>query len=137
MKEIKFYSADFQTESHHKFLWFLKKILKFKLETKALKEYLDHSKENPHRKANFDVEISVDAVYSMKEYDTFILFSGDCDFEYLIRFLRGKGKRVLVFSKSGHIAKELPPAANQYFDIIDFRHEMLRVDKKQKAKNPS
>ena len=39
------------------------------------------------------------------------------------------------FQSSGHVAKELPPACNQYFDIVDFRNVLLRIDRK--AKNPA
>src|SRR4030042_4144035 len=42
-QKIRFYSAEFQTESHNKFLSFLKKALSFKLKTKPLKEYEDHT----------------------------------------------------------------------------------------------
>ena len=66
--------------------------LNFKLITKPLKEYIDHIPETPHRKANFDVEIAVDSTFLLNSFDTLILFSGDCDFEYLIKFLRGLGK---------------------------------------------
>ncbi|MDD2757811.1 MAG: NYN domain-containing protein [Patescibacteria group bacterium] len=131
VREVKFYSADFCNEQHGKFLWFLKKVLNFKLETKPLKEYLDHTPEAPHRKANFDVELSVDATYKLNEYDTLILFSGDCDFEYLIKFLKGHGKVVIVFSRVGHVAKELPPASSYYFDLIDFRNELLKIEEKK------
>jgi uncharacterized LabA/DUF88 family protein len=82
------------------------------------------------------VEIAVDAVHKLKNYQTFILFSGDCDFEYLLKFLRGQGKIAIVFSRAGHIAKELPPASNCYFDIVDFRDELLKIEPK-KAKNPA
>lgn len=133
---IRFYSADFGSDSHGRFLAFLKKVLSFVLKTKPLKEYGDHTPERPHRKANFDVEIAIDATFSLKDYDTFILFSGDCDFEYLLKFLRGQGKIAIVFSRSGHIAKELLPASNYYFDIADFRTEILRMEVK-KAKNPA
>lgn len=132
-KGIRFYSANFQTPTHRKFFWFLDKVLKIKLVTKPLKEYLDHTAEHPHRKANFDVEIAVDAVFNLNRYETLILFSGDCDFEYLLKFLRGQNKQVIVFSRTGHVAKELIPACSHYFDLIDFRYELLRMDiKKQK-----
>jgi len=135
VREILFYSANFNSESHNKFLAFLSKALKFVLRTKFLKEYKDHSLECPHRKANFDVEIAVDATYLLDKYDTFILFSGDCDFEYLLKFLRGQNKITIVFSRTGHVAKELPPASNYYFDIVDFRNKLLKMQIKQ-AKNP-
>ena len=82
--------------------------------------------------ANFDIEIAVDATFTLKDYDTFILFSGDCDFEYLLKFLRGQSKTTIVFSRSGHVARELPPACNHYFDIADFRNEILRIALKTK-----
>ncbi len=135
--EIKFYTAEFASESHQKFRYFLKKGLAFKLVTKPLKEYEDHTADTPHRKANFDVEIAVDSTFAMNDFDTLILFSGDCDFEYLIKFLRGQGKIVIGFSRSGHVAKELPPALSHYFDVANFRSSFLRVKEKfKKAKSP-
>lgn len=131
---VRFYSADFKTESHSRFLYFLRKALRFVLNTKPLKEYNDHTPEEPHRKANFDVEIGVDATFYMNKFDTFVLFSGDCDFEYLLKFMRGHGKIAIVFSRSGHVAKELPPAASYYFDIVDFRSKILHI---KEAKNPA
>jgi len=133
-QQLKFYTPEFDNDGHIKFRYFLNKGLGFKLETKPLKEYRDHTEEKPHRKANFDVEIATDAIFHMDSYDTLILFSGDCDFEYLIKFLRGRGKVIIGFSRSGHIAKELPPALSHYFDIANFRSTFLRVG--LKAKDP-
>ena len=130
---VRFYTAAFDGEAHHKFRYFLSKGLKFKLITKPLKEYEDHTQEAPHRKANFDVEIAVDSVFEIANFDTLILFSGDCDFEYLIKFLRGNGKVVIGFSRSGHVAKELPPALSHYFDIANFRSIFMRVTVKAKS----
>src|SRR3989338_8655481 len=117
------------------FRYLLDKGLKFKLITKPIKEYGDHTINAPHRKANFDVEIAVDSTFSMKDFDTLILFSGDCDFDYLIKFLRGNEKVVIGFSRSGHVAKELPPALSHYFDIANFRTNLLQVGVR-KAKSP-
>lgn len=133
---VRFYTAAFDNEGHHKFRYFLDKNLKFKLVTKPLKEYEDHTIDTPHRKANFDVEIAVDSVFSINDFDTLILFSGDCDFEYLIKFLRGNGKVIIGFSRSGHVAKELPPALSHYFDIANFRSIFMKVDIKAKSPKP-
>ena len=133
-KGVRFYTAAFEGEGHYKFRYFLNKGLQFKLITKPLKEYEDHTLEIPHRKANFDVEIAVDATASLDSFDTMILFSGDCDFEYLVKFFRGKGKIVIGFSRSGHVAKELPPVLSYYFDIANFRQVFMKIA--QKAKNP-
>lgn len=127
---VRFYSAEFSSDSHSKFRYFLDKGLGFKLITKPLKEYEDHTTEHPHRKANFDVEIAVDSVFLMDNFETIILFSGDCDFEYLVKFLRGHGKISIGFSRSGHLAKELPPALSHYFDIANFRQTFLVIKQK-------
>src|SRR3990167_7845353 len=60
-------------------------------------------------KSNFDVEISVDAIRTIKQYDTFCLFSGDSDFTYLSQFLKRKGKKiiVIVFVKVFHTLREV------------------------------
>jgi uncharacterized LabA/DUF88 family protein len=135
-KGVRFYTAEFDGDGHHRFRYFLSKNLKFKLITKPLKEYEDHTQEAPHRKANFDVEIAVDSTFSINDYDTAILFSGDCDFEYLVKFLRGNGKVVIGFSRSGHVAKELPPALSHYFDIANFRSIFMKVTPKAKSPEP-
>lgn len=137
LQDVRYYAADFGTTSHGKFLTFLKRGLTFILNTKPLKKYEDHTDDKPHRKANFDVEIAVDTMEIVNDFDTYVLFSGDCDFEYLLKKLRGLNKRVIVFSRIGHIAKELPPASNAYFDIADYRHQILKVDLKKDAKNPA
>jgi len=127
---MNFYSARFWTESHDGFLAFLKRN-GYRLLTKSVKEVGLTEK---HRKANFDVEIAVDAVSWMSNYDTLVLFSGDSDFAYLLEFLRRKRKNIVVISQRGHIAKELVMVANFYRDIYKFRNDFLRVDEKQKSR---
>lgn len=137
LQQVTFYTPEFDNDGHRNFRYFLDKGLGFKLSTKPLKQYNDHTEEKPHRKANFDVEIATDATFLMDDYDTFILFSGDCDFEYLIKFLRGNGKIVIGFSRSGFIAKELPPALSHYFDIANFRSIFMRITLKAKSLEPN
>lgn len=57
-------------------------------------------------KCNFDVEISIDSVRKMAEYDTLALFSGDADFAALARFLKKSGKKVILV-KGGNITSRL------------------------------
>ena len=40
-----------------------------------------------------------------KEYDTFILLWGDGDFEILLRYLREKGKNIVVIANSDNTAR--------------------------------
>ncbi len=127
-QSIRFYTPDFQSKSHHKFLYFLSKELDFKLVTKPLKIYQDHTSEKPYRKANLDVEIAVDSTFSLNTFDNLILFSGDGDFEYLAKFLRVHGKVVIGFSRIGNVATELQSSLDHFFNIEDFRREFLRLD---------
>ncbi len=58
-------------------------------------------------KGNLDVELVVDALSAVDQYDTFILFSGDSDFLPLLRALKERGKEVVVYSTQGLSAREL------------------------------
>ncbi len=58
-------------------------------------------------KGNLDIELALDTFRLRDTFDTFILFSGDSDFSYLLDLLKDDGKRVIVVSMRGHIAKEL------------------------------
>lgn len=130
LTDIIFYSARFNTKSHNDFLTFLKSI-GFKLVTKEIKRI--KTLEGEHRKANFDVEISVDATYKRGGFTTFVLFSGDSDFAYLISFLKKEGKKVVVISQRGHASNELITVADKYIDLFKLRNLFL-VPKKQKSR---
>src|SRR3989344_2610933 len=99
---------------------------------KEVKEITVLGEENK-RKANFDVEISVDAVAWMHNYNTFVLFSGDSDFAYLARFLKRNGKRVIVVSERGHVSNELVKTAHKYQDLHTFKNRFI-VLRKQKSR---
>jgi uncharacterized LabA/DUF88 family protein len=123
---IRYYSPRFDDERQNNFFTVLKKT-GFKLVTKPLKiiTEIDQTKGNI-RKANFDVEIAIDAMTLLKDYDTLFLFSGDSDFDSLIKRLRQEGKKVLVVSSRYHISKELIESSNGYIDLKGLRKEMER-----------
>ncbi|MEX2028005.1 MAG: NYN domain-containing protein [Candidatus Curtissbacteria bacterium] len=122
---ISLYSARFNTKPHDNFLAFLK-INGYRLVTKLVKEIVVAGEDNK-RKANFDVEISVDAVAWLNNYDTFVLFSGDSDFAYLAQFLKRKGKKVVVISERGHVSNELVKVADKYQDLHTFKSEFITL----------
>lgn len=47
-------------------------------------------------KANMDVEMAVDAISGMDDYDAAVFVSGDGDFEYLYEFLSRQGKELKI-----------------------------------------
>ena len=119
--EIRNYCVHHGSENQNKFFTFLKKN-GFVLITKPLKiiKQEDILKDNL-RKANFDVEIAVDALEKADKFDTLVLFSGDSDFDYLIKVLKNKNKKVMVISTKHHIAKELIMSSNKYVDLRKLR----------------
>ncbi|MBM3208909.1 NYN domain-containing protein [Candidatus Shapirobacteria bacterium] len=58
-------------------------------------------------KCNMDVEISLDMFLGLEDYQTFVLFSGDGDFEAALKFLRSEGKKVIVIAKRQFLAGSL------------------------------
>lgn len=90
--------------SDNKFLKKLKKI-KFHLITKPIKTYkLDGG--ISREKANFDVEITADALIYPKKYDILILLSGDSDFLYLVNILKKRDIKTIVYSSRKFLAWE-------------------------------
>ena len=77
-------------------------------------------------KGNFDVEISVDAIRIADRYDTFCLFSGDSDFAYLSRYLKRKGKKVIVIA-SGQIFYTLREVADLYINAQMIKSDLVVI----------
>ncbi|MFA6296994.1 MAG: NYN domain-containing protein, partial [Candidatus Paceibacterota bacterium] len=60
------------------------------------------------KKCDLDVEMTVDLIRLREEYDNIILFSGDGDLFYVLKYLREEFKKSsYVFSARNHIGKEL------------------------------
>jgi len=51
-----------------------------------------------YRQTNLDVEITVDSLDRINNYDKLILMSGDGDFSYLCQYLKKKGKKIEIWS---------------------------------------
>jgi uncharacterized LabA/DUF88 family protein len=80
--------------------------LGFALVTKQLKTIMQ-ADGTPTQQANLDIEIVLDMFNTIDHYDMAILVSGDGDFERPLQLLRARGKRFLVMSTHGFIAREL------------------------------
>ena len=129
LKGIRFYTAAFGTIHHQNFLESLKR-KNYTLITKPVKEIINKNFMEKVRKANFDVEITMDVMDLMNEFDALILFSGDSDFDCLVQRVRSKSKRVFIFSTQYHVSRELIRGCNRYFDIRDYREDLLKPVKK-------
>lgn len=84
------------------------------------------------KKCDLDVEMTVDLIKERDNYDTIILFSGDGDLMYVIKYLKEfYGKNCLVFGARGHIGREVVDAKQEGFieDILfadDFEYRLNR-----------
>jgi uncharacterized LabA/DUF88 family protein len=85
-------------------------------------------------KCNFDVEICVDAIKTAEGYKTFCLFSSDADFVHLARFLKSKGKRVILV-KSGHVLHALRKIADLLISAQDIKRFLTVVKKAKPSRN--
>jgi len=122
--ELRFYSAEFETPAHRDFVRSLQRF-GYQVVGKPVKE-IRTGKAQVIRKANFDVEMAVDAMEMLDSYDTLVLFSGDSDFAYLVRHLQSKGKQVVVCAMRHNVARELVATADLYRDIRRLVPEALK-----------
>ncbi len=77
-------------------------------------------------KSNCDVEITTDILLERKEVDEIILFSGDSDFQYLIKKLKDLGKKVIIFSSRKTISWEVKLEASEYIYFEDIKNKIER-----------
>ncbi|KKT41192.1 MAG: hypothetical protein UW30_C0011G0023 [Candidatus Giovannonibacteria bacterium GW2011_GWA2_44_13b] len=113
---------------------------RFEIITKPVKYIHDASKSDGYeKKCDFDVEMAVDLIRMRDNYDNIILFSGDGDLIYALRYLRDAfGKTSIVFGARGHVGREVIDAAKTgviqrllYADDFKYRLDMNRFRNKQ------
>jgi len=76
----------------------------------------------PIKKANCDVDLTLDAKNKVKNYDTLLLFSGDGDFSDLVLDLKNRyGKKTLVFSSKKSCARRLRQVAKAFIELHQLR----------------
>jgi len=77
-------------------------------------------------KCNFDVEMTADMLLDRSSIDKIILFSGDSDFNYLIKKLYSLGKRVEIFSSRKMLAWELKFSGAKYTFLENLKEKIKR-----------
>ena len=77
-------------------------------------------------KCNFDVEMTADIFLDRSHLDEIVLFSGDSDFDYLVKKLRDLGKSVVIFSSRKMISWELRLSAKKHVFLEDLRERIER-----------
>lgn len=84
-------------------------------------------------KCNFDVEITLDAVRRLQDYDSLMLLSSDRDFEKLLHYLKRRHKKVILVA-GGYVSKDL----SRHADKVVYAHRIkdLIADIKKKKARP-
>ncbi len=107
---IRFY---FGKDIHHKSNEFLQKAEKigYTVISKSVKYILAAEIDGQkiyRRKCDFDMEVCIDVHTALKEnFDSFIFFTGDGDYEPLYRMLILLRKQVIVVYTQGHLGREI------------------------------
>ena len=82
---------------------------KFDVQTKRVKYMKDSDAQQGYeKKCDLDVEMTVDLIKERDAYDHIVLFSGDGDLMYAVRYLKEVyGKSCVVFGARDHIGREV------------------------------
>lgn len=72
-------------------------------------------------KGDFDVELTMDVLDNIDEFDAAVLLSGDSDFAPVVKRMKGNGKIVIVMSAKDHISRELITLSNTYINLKKLR----------------
>ncbi len=111
--------------------------LGYSLVTKPVKTQIGPNGE-VRKKANLDVEIVLDMFTMLDSFDLAVLVSGDGDFRRPLDLLRTRGKRFLVLSTDGVVARELREIAGRHFvDLQEIRSNVERLGVASKAPDPT
>lgn len=86
------------------------------------------------KKCDLDVEMAIDMVRERSRYDTIILFSGDGDLSYALRYVHDNfNKECIVFGARDHIGREMIDAKNKgiisdilYAEDFEYRLNLKR-----------
>lgn len=72
-----------------------------------------------------DLDMLIDILVQMENYDMAVIISGDADFARIVEVLRQRGKKYLVLSTKGMVAGSVKSAAGlHYKDIAELRSKI-------------
>jgi uncharacterized LabA/DUF88 family protein len=118
--QLHFYTAiESSNESQLKFLRKMKSY-GYTIHSKEIKILKNNKGIRAATKGNLDVELALDAYRLKNTFDEFILFSGDSDFAYFLKVLRGEGKKIVVISTKDRISFELKTEF-KYVDLVSLK----------------
>ncbi len=130
-------TRSYDLDGKHRFFTYLKKGLGFEVRKKKLKRIsiIDKHGKSIKEKGDMDVEITIDVLHHLKQYNTAIFFTGDSDFLALVSYLKNIGKKVFIFSSQNNISEELRTGGDGYSDILKIDYIWGRQLRHRNEKN--
>lgn len=75
-------------------------------------------------KCNLDIEMALDIFNGLETYDSFILFSGDSDFENILKIARSRGKHITVISLRKFTSGEVITNSDSYINLTSLEKSL-------------
>lgn len=127
-------TREYSVEGKFRFYVYLEKALKFVVRKKPLKQIRTEAERGivVEEKGNMDVEMAIDVVNQIKNYDEAIFFTGDSDFLALVRFIHSRDKKVYIYSSRNNISTELRTGGDGYHDILAIDTDIWREKVKRR-----
>ncbi|OGK12835.1 hypothetical protein A3C98_00225 [Candidatus Roizmanbacteria bacterium RIFCSPHIGHO2_02_FULL_37_15] len=94
------------------------------LQLKPTKIYWEEGK--PIKKANCDVDMTLDLVRYMANYQEALVLSGDGDFVRVLKYLQSKKRKIYILARGERSAKEIKQLAGS--DFRDFHRLRSRIE---------
>lgn len=128
-------TREHSVEGKFRFYVYLEKALKFVVRKKPLKQIRITTERGlvVEEKGNMDVELTIDFVNQLSNYDEAVLFTGDSDFLALIRLAHSRDKKVFIYSSRNNISKELLTGGDGYTDILKVDADIWREEVRRRA----
>lgn len=101
----------------------------YKLFLKPVKLY-EQDDGTTKRKANCDVDMAFHLMKEQDNFDRVIVLSGDGDFLPVLKYLKEKGKEVIILGRGGRTAKEIRQFAGANFRDFEYLRERLKIEQK-------
>lgn len=112
-----------EKQDRQRFFRFLKNV-GYKVRSKPVSSLYDNTTGEYKRKCNFDVEMTIIAMDGLKNYKELVLCSGDGDFIKLLKYLKGKYKKMTIVTHKDRLNQELRKTANRVIYLEDIRTDL-------------
>jgi len=96
----------------------------YELQLKPTKVFWNEGK--PVKKANCDVDMTLDMVRYMEQYGSALILSGDGDFARALQYLIHKKRTIYILARGERSAKEIRQIAGKNFRDFNYLREIIK-----------